>query len=473
MGKGAEAAAGVRPVAIRAEWQYTAPRSAPVVIALVKNEPGPVTGGGGFIYFSQEDWGITAMFKSRWWVVLASFLALIVGQGAVEVFATGVFIKPLAQDLNLGRGVISTAMGLANITTALMVTFTGRWMDKYGVRPVLLPFLVLFAVVTGCLSLLAPSAVTMLMVMFALQGIVGAAQTPTPYSKMITARFDDHRGLALGLALAGVGAGTALLPQYSRILLGTWGWRGGYVGIGGAILLLSFIPVALWFGETPEMCKARQAGTEERRRMPGLEFAEVTRTRRFWLLGIAFFFADMAINGSLIHAVPMLTDRGISIGRAVAVMGTAGLALIIGRLIAGWLLDRVFAAYIQIFFLVCPMIGLGLLLSPLGGSWPLVGTMFLGVGIGAEIDIIAFMISRYFGIKAFGVMHGLMMAFAALANAAGNNLLGWCYQLLHTYRPGLMVMEVLLAIAVVIQATMGPYRYPMVRPEKKPAAAAQ
>jgi MFS family permease len=412
------------------------------------------------------------MFKSRWWVVLASFLALIVGQGAVEVFATGVFIKPLSQDLHLGRGIISTAMGLANITTALMVAFTGRWMDKYGVRPVLLPFLVLFAVVTGSLSQLVPNSVTMIMVMFALQGIVGAAQTPTPYSKMITARFDDHRGLALGLALAGVGAGTALLPQYSRVLLQHWGWRGGYIGIGVAIIVLSFIPVSLWFGETPEMRAARQVGSEARKKMPGLEFGEVVHNRRFWLLGVAFFLADMAINGSLIHAVPMLTDRGISIGRAVAVMGTAGLALIVGRMIAGYLLDKIFAAYIQIFFLVCPMIGLAILASPLGGSWPLVGTMFLGIGIGAEIDIIAFMISRYFGIKAFGVMHGLMMAFAALANAAGNNLLGWCYQIMHTYRPGLLVMEVLLVIAIIIQATMGPYRYPVVKPEKKPLAAA-
>lgn len=411
------------------------------------------------------------MFKSRWWVVLASFLALIVGQGAVEVFATGVFIKPLSQDLNVGRGVISTAMGLANITTALMVTFTGRWMDKYGVRPVLLPFLTLFAVVTGCLSLLVPNAVTLLMVMFAVQGIVGAAQTPTPYSKMITARFDDHRGLALGLALAGVGAGTALLPQYSRILLQHWGWRGGYVGIGVAIIVLSFIPVALWFGETTAMTAARKVSGEARKKMPGLEFGEAARNSRFWLLGVAFFFADMAINGSLIHAVPMLTDRGISIGRAVAVMGAAGLALIVGRMIAGYFLDRIFAAYIQIFFLVCPMIGLAILAARWGGSWPLVGTVFLGVGIGAEIDIIAFMISRYFGIKAFGAMHGLMMAFAALANAAGNNLLGWCYQLLHSYTPGLLVMEVLLVIAIVIQATMGPYRYPMIKAVKKQAAA--
>jgi MFS family permease len=231
-------------------------------------------------------------------------------------------------------------------------------------------------------------------------------------------------------------------------------------------MVLSFIPVVLWFGETPELKLARQTGSAEHKLLPGLEFGEVARTRKFWLLAIAFFAADMAINGTLIHAVPMLTDRGISLSTAVALMGGAGLALIVGRMIAGYLLDRIFAAYIVIFFLVCPMLGIAILGLGLSGSGPLVGTVLLGVGIGAEFDLIAFLISRYFGIKAFGVMHGLMMGFAALANAAGNNLLGWSFQLMHSYGPGLLVMEILLAFATIIQATMGPYRYPMAKPDK-------
>jgi len=299
------------------------------------------------------------VFKSRWWVVLASFLGLIVGSGAIEVFVTGVFIKPLSHDLNMGRGVITSAMGLANITTAIMAAVTGRWMDKYGVRVVLLPLLLWFALVTSSFALLVPSGVILLMLLFGLQGMGG--QTPMPYAKMITARFDDRRGLALGLALAGTGVGTALLPQYSRFLLQHWGWRVGYIGIGVAIIVLSLIPVLLWFGEAPQMKLSRQKGSVERQRLPGLEFSAVARTPKFWLLGVAFFCADMAINGTLIHVVPMLTDRGISISMAVGVMSGVGLALISGRVIAGYLMDRIFAAYIVIFFLLCPMVGIAIL----------------------------------------------------------------------------------------------------------------
>lgn len=406
------------------------------------------------------------MFKSKWWVVLASFLGLMVGSGAIEVFVTGVFIKPLSHDLNLGRGVISSAMGLANLTTAIMAVVSGRLMDKYGVRVVLLPLLLWFAVITCSFSLFVPGGVLLLLVLFALQGMGG--QTPMPYAKMITARFDDHRGLALGLALAGVGVGTALLPQYSRILLQHWGWRVGYVGIALAIIILSFIPVMLWFGETPEMKLAKRKGSVERQMLPGLEFSEVARTPRFWLLGVAFYFASVAINGTLIHVVPMLTDRGISIKMAVGVMSGVGVALISGRVVAGYLMDRIFAAYIVIFFLLSPMVGIALLGFRVGGAGPALGTILLGIGIGAEVDLIAYLVSRYFGIKAFGLMYGIMMGLSALANATGNNLMGWSFQILHSYGPALVVMEILLAIALVIQATMGPYRYPNVKRGKTP-----
>lgn len=170
------------------------------------------------------------MFKSRWWVVIAAILGLIVGSGPIEVYATGIFIKPLSQDLHVGRGVVTSAMGLANITTAIMAVVSGRLMDKYGVRPVLLPLLVWFAVVIGCFSMLPAGAVGLLMLIFAMEGIGG--QTPMPYAKMITARFDEKRGLALGLTLAGSGIGLIAIPQIARYLLQHWGWRTGYVGIG-------------------------------------------------------------------------------------------------------------------------------------------------------------------------------------------------------------------------------------------------
>jgi MFS family permease len=408
------------------------------------------------------------MFKNRWWIVVASFLALIFGQGAVEVFCTGVFIKPISETLHIGRGVIASGMGLTNIMTAAALWYLGRLMDKIGVRAVLLPFLFLFAVATGALSLLTP-AIWLIMVLFAIQGFVGAGQTPTAYSKMITAAFDDSRGLALGIAMAGVGVGTVVLPQYSRILLSHYGWRGGYIGIGVGIIVLGFIPVWLWFRETEEVKRARQQKIDASKlqNLPGMEYGEALRTFRFWGLCIAFFCAQTAINGTMIHTVPMLTDRGIKITTAVFAMSLGGLALIVARIIAGWLLDRVYAAYVVIFFLLCPMVGIAILGFRLPGNAPLYGAILLGMGVGAEIDLVAYILSRYFGVRSFGALHGVAFCFVLVANAAGGNIMGWSFQLTKSYSTGLMIMEVLLAIAIIIQASQGKYKYPALKPGQK------
>src|SRR5208282_5981679 len=91
---------------------------------------------------------------NRWWIVFAAILGLIVGQGSINVFAAGVFLKPVAQELGFGRGEISTAIGLSSVVTAVMIPFFGWLVDRFGVRPTLLGSIALFACATAALSLL-------------------------------------------------------------------------------------------------------------------------------------------------------------------------------------------------------------------------------------------------------------------------------------------------------------------------------
>jgi len=395
--------------------------------------------------------------RNRWWIVVASILSLIVGQGSINVFAAGIFLKPVAAELGFGRGSISTAIGLSNVVTALALPFFGRLVDRYGVRPMLLWSIALFALATAALSQLTASA-TVLILLFAISGIVSTGQCPTAYSKVITEWFDRQRGLALGLALAGVGLGTALIPQLSNALVSNFGWRMGYVGLGVTIFVLAFLPVALFVREPPPRSAERHAQAAA----VGISFSEAMRDRRYWATALVFFFAATTINGSIIHVVPLLTDRGIAPGAAAAALSAAGIALIGGRIVAGYLLDKIFAPYIAVFFLLCPMAGIAILGGGALGSWPVVGTILLGLGIGAEIDILSFIISRYFGIRFFGALHGFGFALALIGNAVGASMLGWFFQLAHSYTPGFAVFEVLLAAACGLMLTLGPYRYPAV-----------
>jgi MFS family permease len=106
------------------------------------------------------------------------------------------------------------------------------------------------------------------------------------------------------------------------------------------------------------------------------------------------------------------------------------------------------------------MVGIAILASSM--AVPVVGTVLLGLGIGTEIDLMSFIISRYFGTRFFGALHGFMFALVMLGNAVGASILGWCFQLLHGYTPGFALFEVLLAIACVLMMTIGRYRYPAV-----------
>lgn len=409
------------------------------------------------------------MFRNKWWIVVASVLALIVGQGTINTFAAGVFLKAVAKELHFGRGVISSAIGLGQITTAIGMPLIGRLLDRYGVRPVLLPSTVLFAAATAALSLLQPST-GILFLLFAISGFLGAGTTPTPYTKMITARFDTQRGLALGIALAGVGLGTALIPQFSGWLLSNFGWRSGYFGLAAAIIVLSFIPVAILYREPAEERATLKAKATAAANLPGDTVAEGLRNWRFWALTVAFYFGIVAINGTIIHVVPLLTDRGLPISAATAALSASGLAIILGRLFSGYLLDRIFAPYIAIFFMVCPMAGIAVLGSGAGGAAPVVGTVLLGVSLGAEIDLMSYMISCYFGLRSFATLHGIMFMGILMGGASGASILGWCFQLRHSYQAGFVLFEALLLISCIVLARMGPYRY---EPRKKRTVRAE
>ena len=409
------------------------------------------------------------VLQNRWWTVFTTFTACIVGGGVIMAFATGVFIKPVGQELHFNRGVFSSALGLANFIQSFAILLLGWLIDRYGMRVVMLPMIVLFALSTAAISLLTTSVV-LLMVLFAIQGFFASVQSPTAFSKMLTARFDEQRGLALGIALAGVGVGIMLVPQYARILLQHYGWRTGYLGLGVAILILSFLPVAIFFSEPEEMKKDREMrkarGRVDNLLVPGMTPSEALRTGKYWALTIAIFLLLTVTNGVLIHMVPLLTDRGISVKTAVMAMSIGGLTLIVGRLIAGYLLDKIFAIYIAIFFILVPMIGVGILISGASGWWVTLAVITVGLAIGAEFDLGAFIVSRYFGMRSFGALYGLVMMVVSFATTAGMVLMGWCFQLEHSYVPMLWFFEAFMVVSIVLMSLMGPYRYPAPKKQK-------
>lgn len=186
----------------------------------------------------------------------------------------------------------------------------------------------------------------------------------------------------------------------------------------------------------------------------------VRGSRQFWMLITALFLAGAAINGVLAHIVALLTDRGIAAATATAALSAAGLALIIGRVVAGYCLDRFHGPYIATFFFACPLAGIALLLTGAGGWAPLICTVLFGLGIGAEIDLMAFLIGRYFGLRAFATIYGVIFATFTVASGIGPYCMGRSYDLTRSYNPALTGFVVALLGACLLMARLGSYRFP-------------
>jgi MFS family permease len=265
----------------------------------------------------------------------------------------------------------------------------------------------------------------------------------------------------LGVATAGVGVGVALIPQLAAFLIDRLGWRAAYFGLAISVVVLAWLPVLIFVRE-PSAAEAA-ANDVEANTSPGtvgIEAAAALKTWRFWALTIAFFLGVLAINGTIVHVVPLLTDRGVSLQIATGALTAAGIAIIVGRILCGWCLDRFWGPYVAIFFFVVPMVGIALLESGWENPTPLLGAALCGAGIGAEIDLMAFFVGRYFGLKAYGKIYGLMFMLFNVGTGLGPALSGRAFDIYHSYFQIFMAYEAALGVTILLFATLGEYAYP-------------
>ena len=409
------------------------------------------------------------IFANRWWIVFACACGLLVGAGAILIFTFGVFLKPVTADLGISRGDLSSALGASAWFVALSCPIVGWLIDRYGTRRVMIPGILLFALAVASFGLMPAKPLAVIYLIFCAAGFISGVQTPIPYAAVVSHWFDRERGIALGVATAGVGLGVALIPQLAAFLIGHFGWRDAYFGLALAVIVLAWLPVIVFVRDPPS---ALASGSGDATAvLPGLDAGAALKTGTFWMLSIAFFLGVMAINGTIVHIVALLTDRGIPLQVATGALSIAGIAIIVGRIICGWCLDRFWGPYVATCFFVLPILGIALLGSGWATPAPLLGAALCGAGIGAEIDLMAFFISRYFGLKAYGKVYGLMFMLFNIGTGLGPALSGRAFDMFHGYTQIFIVYEVALAITCLLLVRLGPYVYPA--PPRAPAALAK
>jgi MFS transporter, OFA family, oxalate/formate antiporter len=407
-------------------------------------------------------------FRKGWKVLLAAFLGVMCGASPLPFNILGTLFAPLQAEFGWNRGQISAGITVFGITASLMAPVFGWLADRHGVRTVAIWSLIAFAASFAALSFTPPSIFGFYALWFVV-GLVGIGSTPVTWSRAISLWFVSHRGLALGIMLIGTSAAAFVVPQLAVWSIANYGWRQMFV-IVALLPLLVALPVCLALFREPRADERPAALSTGDGDIAGMTFGEAAKTRQFWILWTSILIIALAYGGAHIHMIPIVMDHGFTMGTAAGMMGVVGTGLLVGRIGVGFLLDRVWGPAVGFPVLCLPAIACFLLMGTASDLAMITAAAFLlGFAAGAESDLIAFLAARYFGMKHFGRIYGMLYMPFGLMSAISPLVYGIVRDRAGSYDPMLMAASVLFVAGGALLLALG--RYPGESPALKEAHA--
>jgi predicted MFS family arabinose efflux permease len=375
----------------------------------------------------------------------AAFVGVIVSYGPLLAFTFGVFAQAIETELAVSR---TAAYGLFVAYNAGILTgaaFAGRAIRRWGAGNALVVSTVLLgALLLTCL--IGRATMLHLYLLFYFAPVLGFAAGPIGYSQILVDSFDRRRGLALGLALSGVGVGGALLPAVAEAAI-----RSGGVGLGfavlGALVLAIGGPATVVLRRQWQKLQSRSASN--RAQLVGQVNAHALAR------GAAFFFVlGVTIVGVSGHLVPIMVERGQSPQAAARMLAILGVSSIIGRVGVGLALDRVFAPKVGIGTAAIATCGMIMLL--LEAPMPLTLILF-GLALGAELDLLSYLVSRYAPPERFSSVFAISFASFSIGAAAGPLLIAAGRDAIESYSLSIILAAAATAAASLLMVGMPSY----------------
>jgi MFS family permease len=393
---------------------------------------------------------------NRWWTVAGGAIACSVSIGVIG-YSFGIFTKAIAEEFGWDRSTATLGLTIQHICSGLSYLPFGGIMLRWDVRRPTAVLVTICAVCIFCLGLV-PNSPLLYYALCALMGAASAAATAMPYSVAIVKWFDEYRGLALGLMVTGTGIGAATVPLYTNHLLSNFGWRIGFMVLAATLFVGSMLPLA-FLVRTP--ATSGRPSTSEPAIAEPSHVEIFTRLPRFWLVGGPIFLLSVAVAGILVNIVPIMTDAGYSRGSAVGMLSAAGIASICSRAVVGLCLDRVLAPFVATGVLLIATVGLLIILfGPVWTPAVYVAALCIGFSLGAEADVITFMVSRYFHPAIYSKVVGSVFLLFAWGNATGISLASYAHDYLGSYRAAIELFIGLALLSVIIVLQLGAYPYP-------------
>lgn len=384
-----------------------------------------------------------------WLTVFTSTIGMCVGPSALLFVSLGVFAPYLRHEFGWSLRDIGFAAMQLSIMTMIVSPLQGLLIDRFGARRIILTSMPLFGLGYSMMALLSGRLWEFYLGWAALS-LLGIGLWPASWVKITSSWFEHRLGLAIGIATSGIGISGILLPLTIHALAEWRGWRSAFVVIG-----LSSV-VVVW----PLVSRFLRDGHVRSTPNTSME-SEDTFTRRstLWLLAGAFLLLGAYSVSILTHLVSILSENGMSLATATQAQAALGGFLIVGRLASGYVVDRISVRIVVPIFAATAVVALIALASGASGAIAIAAAALAGLLLGAEIDILGFVVKRYFGLKRYGVVYGGLFAVFQLGGAIGVLLFGELRERSGDYGSALTGLAFACATAGLLFTLIGPYRF--------------
>jgi len=382
---------------------------------------------------------------------LGSVVGLAFGPSVIAILAISPFIPPIEAEFGWSRVQVSLAATIVSYMVVFVSPLQGFLVDRLGPRKVILTSIPLFALSLASLYWL-PDSLPIYYTIWVLIPLFSIGLWPLGYLQAVSQWFEKKLGLALGCANAGIGVGSTIVPLIVAALIAGYDWRTAFLGLAAIVFFVTwpvtFFTIKELSGEEVQAAKKSASGTP---------FRDAIREPVFFMLCAAFFLLGLTATSLVTQQVPLLIEAGWTQTDASFVQALFGFALLFARVFIGFIIDHFFAP--RVMQIVSVGGALSCVLYAIAPDGGILSALLLGFLLGAEFDVLAFLIKRYFGNVAYGRLYGVIFGVFYLGSGLGIVGLAAIRQAFGSYDAGLFMAAGILLSCVVLTAFFPDYRY--------------
>lgn len=388
-------------------------------------------------------------------------LGAVIGAGcgisSISFYTHGVFANAISTTTDWSMSQIQLGVTIMILMPVITAPVIGWMIDKFGARRIGLCSIPIYGLTLAAFAL-TDDTIASYHLLWVCMSLLSAGTLPITWTRVVSTWFDRRRGLALGITLAGTGIAATLAPSYVTSLIAEYGWRNAYAVLALTITVISLPGVYFLFTERPNP-GAESGAPDESATLSGINLAEALRGYRFWAMGIGLLLVAAGISGLIVSLVPLLVKKGLSASSAAGYAGLIGVNVILGRLLAGYLIDRFWAPMIAAIFLCAPCVAALILTgSEIAPALIIVSALIIGLAAGAELDLFAYLTGRFFGLRHYGALYGGQYVFFSIGAGIAPFAFGRAFDHFGNYDQILLVVAGMSVVGALLMLTLG--RYP-------------